>query len=71
MTKSMQEYYLGRERAERAAANCATGLARRIHVELADRYASLARERVVLSAGSNQPSMNQRSVVSPGIPRLT
>ena len=50
MTTAMMEYYSDRERAERAAAErAANDLARGIHLELADRYAALARHRPRLS----------------------
>ena len=50
MANAMRDYYDGRERAERAAAECAkTELARDIHLELAERYAVLAKQRSRLS----------------------
>ena len=50
MTNAMRNYYDGRERAERAAAECAKSeLARDIHLELAERYAALAKQRSRLS----------------------
>jgi hypothetical protein len=50
MTNSMRDYYDGRERAERSAAECAKSeLARDIHLELAQRYAALAKQRSRLS----------------------
>ena len=50
MTASMRDYYFGRALAERAAAERAVSeLARGIHLELADRYAALARSRQRLS----------------------
>jgi hypothetical protein len=50
MTNAMRDYYDGRERAERAAAECAKSeLARDIHLELAQRYAALAKQRSRLS----------------------
>ena len=50
MTKAMTAYYSERERAERAAAErAASDLTRGIHLELANRYASLARHREKLS----------------------
>jgi len=50
MTNMMRNYYDGRERAERAAAECAKSeLARDIHLELAERYAALAKQRSRLS----------------------
>ena len=46
MTTAMHEYYLVRERNERAAAERATSdLARAVHTELAQRYAALTRDR--------------------------
>lgn len=50
MTAAMHEYYLTRERNERAAAERATSdLARAVHTELADRYAALNRDPERLS----------------------
>lgn len=50
MTNAMREYYSGRELAERTAAErAASELARDIHLQLADRYAALARDRDRLS----------------------
>ena len=50
MTKAMREYYSGRELIERAAAERAPSeVVRGIHLELADRYAALARSRERLS----------------------
>jgi hypothetical protein len=46
----MREYYEGREQAERAAAERAkSDSARRIHLELAERFASLAQQQSLLS----------------------
>jgi hypothetical protein len=50
MTNARRYYYDGRERAERSAAECAKSeLARDIHLELAERYAALAKQRSRLS----------------------
>jgi hypothetical protein len=44
MTERMCEYYVGRERVARdAAARASSAKVRRIHLELAERYARLAR----------------------------
>ena len=50
MTNSMRQYYADREQIERAAAEkAASEKIRGIHLELADRYASLANHRPMLS----------------------
>ena len=50
MTEAYRDYYLGRERAERAAAESARDArVRSIHLELAERYAALASPRQRLS----------------------
>ena len=50
MTNALRDYYHGRERAERLAADSAKSeQARNIHLELAQRYAALVRQRSRLS----------------------
>ena len=50
MTNSMRTYYAGRERRERAAAAVASSdFVRGVHLDLAERYAKLARHRRKLS----------------------
>jgi len=55
MTDSMRNYYADRERREReAAARSASAKVRDIHLDLAERYARLARPRVETSKQSLQ-----------------
>ena len=50
MINALRDYYHRRERAERMAADSAgSELARNIHLELAERYAALVRQRSRLS----------------------
>ena len=50
MSEAMLSYYAGRERVERAAADrAACSRSRNVHLDLADRYARLARPRQKLS----------------------
>ena len=57
MTAGMREYYLCRERAERAAAlRAASERVRGIHLELAERYAARLRGRPILAALPFEPA---------------
>ena len=50
MSRALREYFEGRELTERTAAECAkSDAARAIHLELAERYASLAQQQGRLS----------------------
>lgn len=53
MTSRDFDYYTRRERQERLRAELATGAgARRVHLELAEHYASMLRNLVILSAAA-------------------
>ena len=61
MTRAMHEYYLTRERNERAAAERATSdLARAVHTELAERYAALTRDRERLTLRFEAPGIDHK-----------
>ena len=67
MSRAMREYYERRELAERMAAErTRSDAARAIHVELAERYASLAQQqrRLSLRFGRERPDLVKGKIAS-------
>ena len=69
MNSVEQEYFQRRERAERTAAKIATCTeARRVHQELAQRYAALAQQYGVPAPSDPPPKRRKLAIVTPSPP---